>query len=180
MKLGVIIPTYDNLEMLKPLVKQLKGFNVYVIEDGQKQETIKWLKKQKVKSIFHEENEGVSHSWNDGTKAAEKDKCTHFAIINDDIRLPKNWWEDCRKEFKDDIHLVCLKTEVLNISGWFFIIDKYCLDEIGYFYSSSKYGNEDMNYLERYINKGLKVSKVDIDVYHYGSKTIKKLMEQNV
>ena len=123
-KLAVIIPTYDNLEMLKPLVTQLEGFNVYVIEDGQRKETTNWLKTQRVKSILHTENMGVAVSWNDGLREALKDGCTHFAIINDDVVLPKNWWEDCRKEFENKkVHLVSL-----NFSGWFFIIDKECVD----------------------------------------------------
>lgn len=171
-KLAVIIPTYDNLEMLKPLVTQLEGFNVYVIEDGQRKETTNWLKTQRVKSILHTENMGVAVSWNDGLREALKDGCTHFAIINDDVVLPKNWWEDCRKEFENKkVHLVSL-----NFSGWFFIIDKECVERIGFFDEQfAPFCTEDDDYWERFRQAGLVSASINIDVFHHGSTTLKKL-----
>ena len=175
MKLAVIIPTYDNLEMLKPMVSNLKGFNIYVVEDGVRQETVRWLKTQKVKTILHDENKGVAISWNDGIKEAIKNRCTHFAIINDDVVLPKDWWDKCKEIFSNDVHLVSMETKCL-MSGWFFIIDKTCIDKIGYFDETiGLYGGEDDDYIRRYRSTRLKRAYVDIDLWHYGSKTINKL-----
>ena len=87
MELSVIIPTYNSLDTLKPLVKSLD--NVYVVEDGQRKETVDWLKKRD-KVIYHKENKGVATSWNDGIRQAYKDGSTYFAVFNDDIVVPKD------------------------------------------------------------------------------------------
>lgn len=189
-KLGIIIPTYDSLDTLQVLIKNIfdytdGDYQIYVVEDGQKQETIDWLETQdKIKKIYHKENKGVAPSWNDGIKVAEEDGCTHFAIFNDDIEIPENWWKDCRIKFDGSVHLVTHVSDVktryifisLHISGWFFIIDKFCLEKIGYFDEQfAPFCSEDDDYFERYKQSGMKRAIVNIDIFHHGSKTLKKL-----
>lgn len=172
-ELAIIIPTYDNLEMLRPLIGQLKGFNVYVVEDGQKQETIDWLKTQDVTCIFHEKNKGVSPSWNDGLKRAEKDGYSYFAIFNDDIVLPDNWFTECKTTFEsNNAHFVSL----YPMSGWFFILDKVCLEKIGYFDEQfAPFCVEDDDYFERIRLHNINHAYVNINVIHHGSATINKI-----
>lgn len=174
---GIIIPTYNNLRMLKPLVKSLKGFNVYVVEDGQRKRTIEWLKTQDVHLILNEINLGVAPSWNKGIKKAYEDGCTHFAIFNDDIKVPKDWWEKCEPLFKGGVHMVCLDKECpIPLTGWFFIIDRFCIDKIGYFDEQfAPYCGEDDDYMHRYFAKSLTLHRIDLDVFHYGSHTLNKL-----
>lgn len=191
-KLGIIIPTYDSLDTLKVLLGNIcdytdREYMVYIIEDGQKQETIDWLKEQKdISVIYHEKNKGVSPSWNDGLRQAQKDNCTHFAFINDDVEVPQNWWSDCRKVFEDyPIHLLSLdcsrmplqyKFDSSHISGWFFIIDRVCVEKVGYFDEQfAPFCAEDDDYFERYKKTDLKRGMVDIKIFHHGSNTLKKL-----
>lgn len=98
-KLAVIIPTVDLLDMLKVLVKNVfdytvGDYRVYVVENGQKEKTIEWLKTQNVKSILNETNKGLSAAWNAGIREGLKDGCTHFALLSDDTELPPNWWDN--------------------------------------------------------------------------------------
>ncbi len=178
--LAIIIPTYDSLDTLKVLLKNIedytKEYRLYVIEDGQKQETIDWLKENQVNTIFHAENKGVAPSWNDGLRQAIADGCDYFAIFNDDIEIPPNWWEDCQQEFKDDIHAVCLIGGPVPLTGWFFILDKYCIDKLGFFDEQfAPYYCEDDDYFTRMRFGGIRLMKLDLNVFHHGSTTLKKL-----
>lgn len=85
MNLAILIPTYDNLEGLKTLVEQIykytQDFKLYVIEDGQKEETINWMKTQPFTSIFHEIN-----------KVAKQDMAKFKQICGDN-------WQKLRKKY---------------------------------------------------------------------------------
>lgn len=185
-KLGIIIPTYNSLDTLKVLVKNIRDYtedyNLYVIEDGQRKMTINWLKKQKdIKSIFNEENKGVAVSWNIGLKAAEKDGCTHFAVFNDDIEIPAGWWDLCQTGFdRDGVHMVCQRKGLKPImTGYFFIIDQFCLDNVGYFDENIRpFMVEDIDYEIRYKDKGYKIAMANIGVFHHQSRTINKLLNK--
>lgn len=183
-RLAVVIPTYDSLDTLKVLIKNIinytDDYSFYVIEDGQKQETIDWLKREKINTIFHKENKGIAPSWNDGLRMAIKDNCTHFAILNDDIELPPNWWEECKKIFDLDAHCVSIKPKSNCILvGWFFIIDKECIEKIGYFDEQfAPFCVEDDDYAYRIVNKRLKFGWVELNIFHHGSKTLKKIKKE--
>lgn len=186
--LGIIIPTYDSLDTLKVLLRNIEDYTTgdyttYVIEDGQKQDTIDYLKTKNIKLITHETNKGVAVSWNDGLREAKKDGCTHFAVLNDDIELPAGWWEDCQEAFKDNkIHLIGLNQDCpIPLTGWFFILDVHCLDNVGYFDEQfAPYCGEDDDYFIRYKRSGYKFAKVNINVFHHGSHTINKLRSNNL
>lgn len=187
MRLGIIIPTYDSLDTLKILVKQIykytKGdFKVYIVEDGQNKKTIKWLwseakKHENLEVILHPVNRGVGPSWNSGLDKALDDYCTHFAILNDDIELCKDWWETCLKEFKDNVHMVCLDQPCpIPMTGWFFILDRHCIEEIGIFDEQfAPFTSEDADYWYRFQASGMKMVKVNLPVFHHGSHTINKI-----
>lgn len=185
--LAVIIPTYDNLKMLKRLVKQLNkrthdAFNLYIIEDGQKPKTIKWLQKQSCNVIYHPENKGVAASWNDGLRAAIADGCDVFAIMNDDIEVPDNWWIPCKQAVDQNMHLISLtnRTKDWLFSGWFFVITKFTVDTVGFFDEQfGQFYNEDVDYAVRFWDSGLKATQLDIPVVHHESTTIEKNIKQN-
>ena len=178
-KLGIVILTYDLLEGLKVLLKNVEDYTtgdyqVYVIENGQKKETIEWLKTQNVKATFNEVNKGIPTSWNIGIKEALKDNCTHFALLSDDIELPAGWWDASRKEFENGSHLVSVEggLEHIIFSGWFYIIDKEALDKVGYFDGEFFFAFDDLDYSQRFEQSGLKYSMADIKVLHHGTVTI--------
>lgn len=184
MKLSVIIPTFNSLPTLKKLIasiyKHTKGqFQVYVIEDGQNDKTIKWLYglKKPLSVHCHIQNKGIATSWNDGLQLAMDDYCTHFAILNDDVELCKDWWKDCQQVFKDNVHMVCLdQPSPIPLTGWFFILDRECIENIGLFDEQfSPFCGEDHDYWLRFQQSGMKYAKVSLDIKHGGSTTVKKL-----
>lgn len=193
--LGIIIPTYDNLEMLKTLVGQIysltDNFRLYIIEDGGKEDTISYLKSIKEDNftpIFHSKNEGVAKSWNDGLKSALNDGCDHLAVINDDIELCPGWWEECKKLFYSNVHLVCLPggenkspfRQSVPLTGWFFIIDRPAINRIGLFDENmAGFTSEDTDYAVRYALSGFRLAVADIPIKHYGSATINKIRKDN-
>lgn len=185
-KLGCVIVTYDHLDMLKGLVKNIfdyttGDYQIYVVENGQKAETIEWLATQNIKAILNEKNRGTSASWNMGIREAIKDGCTHFAILSDDTSLPPGWWNACLKEFKEGSHLVSVDAGLPNIifSGWFLVIDQEAVDAVGLFDEQFFFYFEDLDLSQRYKKSGLKYSFVDIDVPHYDSATILGIFQKN-
>ena len=179
-KLAVIIPTFDLLDILKDLIKNIVNYTtgnyqIYVVENGQKEATIEWLKTQNnIKSILNDCNAGTSRSWNAGIKEALKDNCTHFALLSDDIQLSSGWWDACKKEFESGSHLVSVEAGLKNtiFSGWFFIIDKEALDKVGYLDEQFwPFYFEDLDYSQRFAQSGLKYSMADTKVVHLGSLT---------
>ena len=187
MKIACIIPTVDQLEMLKILVKNIfdytsGDYRVYVVENGQKEATIEWLKTQNVKTILNDTNKGCSAAWNAGIKEALKDNCTHFALLSDDTELPEHWWDVCKKEFEKGSHLVSVEAGLKHIiySGWFYIIDKEALDKVGYMDEQFfPFYFEDLDYSQRFETSGLKHSMADIKVVHKGSATILGNFKEN-
>lgn len=189
MKPVVIIPTYDNLEMLKILVKQVIDSNVplIVVEDGQKQETIDWLKTQSFEVIYHDINKGVATSWNDGVKKSIELGYTHFAIFNDDIEIPIDWWDKCKEGFElADVVSIPPGLQfrptprVIPLAGWFFILSKRCIDVVGLF--DEKIGQflyEDTDYAIRCGLKNIRSAIVDIPIKHFGSASLNKVKKTN-
>jgi GT2 family glycosyltransferase len=191
--LAIIIPTYDNLPMLKILVKQIfdftnGDFKVYIIEDGQKKETVSWLKKQKkITKIYHKENTGIATSWNEGIRKGIEDGCSYFAIFNDDIELCPDWWIKCREPF-DRVDVVSIPPglqfqptpRVLPIAGWFFILSKNCIEKVGFFDEKiGKFLYEDTDYAIRCGMKNIRCGTVDIPIKHYGSASLNKVKKSN-
>jgi hypothetical protein len=156
MKLAVIIPTLSNRPMLKKLVGQI---------DKETEYTLIVLK-----------GNTIAKAWNDGIKAGLAIGCTHFAIFNDDIELCKGWWEACQAEFNKGAHMVCLDQPCpIELTGWFFVLNKECVERVGLFDEQFTLTSEDTDYLFRFKDAGLKLAKVDLPVVHVGSTTVKKL-----
>ena len=174
MKLAVIIPTFSNLEGANNLVKQVceKFYTILIDDSGEKKFFGSFLH-----LIHHKENKGIAPSWNDGIRAAIENDCTHFAIFNDDIELCEGWWEVCKAEFDKGAHMVCLdQPSPIPLTGWFFILDKECIDKVGMFDEQFvPFCAEDHDYWIRFQQSGLKMSKVSLDIKHESSATVGKL-----
>lgn len=184
-KLAVIIPTYNSLDTLKLLIGNVFDYTsgdyvLIVVEDGQRPETIEYLRsidKPNFYPIFHEENKGVAPSWNDGIRKAEELGCDYFAVINDDVSLPPNWWDLCYPMFGPDVHIVHDHFEYF--SGWFFILDKYCIETVGYFDEQFvPFNCEDTDYQFRCEAKRMMMALVDIGITHIGSNTIRTISQE--
>jgi len=66
----------------------------------------------------------------------------------------------------------------IEFTGWFFIVDRTCIDNVGYFDEQFTYFGEDDDYFHRYKMSGLKYAKVKLDVFHHGSKTVNQLKDK--
>ncbi len=180
-KLCILILTCNSLDTLKVLVEQVKSrtnssYRLYIVEDGQRRDTIDYLNTLKgVTVIWHKKNKGIAPSWNDGLKQAYADGCSHFVVMNDDIEVPKNWWNDC-KEIVEQVSFCDLnQPSPRGITGWFFILDRECIDKVGYFDEGfAPYLGEDDDYYFRVRAERIKRGRVDIDVFHHGSATLNK------
>ncbi len=188
MKLAIIIPTYDSLTTLKILIRDILKktdglFKIYLIEDGQNEKTIEYMKalrSRKLRKIYNKENMGITFSWNEGLKLALAENCTHFAILNDDIELPERWWNDCQRAFEYGSHLVFLdQPSPIIFTGWFFILDKFALESIGFFDDRMRNFAQDMDYFMRCKSKPfVKYSQTNIKVIHHGATTINKMSSE--
>lgn len=186
--LAVVIPTYDNLIMLCRLVDQLyertKDFRLYIVEDGQKPETISYLEslskeKQNLTVLLHETNKGVAASWNDGIREALSDRCESFVILNDDIEVPEGWQEVVEKAL--DTHgFVSLELDFTTFifSGFFFALTERTIREVGYFDERFIFYYEDVDYSLRLQASKVKHAKVRLGVIHHESATIEGNIKQ--
>lgn len=172
--------------MLKKLVGQIykytDDFKLYIVEDGQKRRTINWLFKKfneedkNFNVIQHGENKGVAKSWNDGLVEAYNDGCTHFAVINDDVELCENWAKEIKDKLKDTNLVFLNQPSPIDFTGWFFSFDRKTLETVGYFDEQfEKFTSEDYDWWIRFLNSGLKYSKINLPIIHHGSTTLNKL-----
>lgn len=196
-KLGIIIPTYDNLEMLVRLIRQIFDYTDFltmdcrliIIEDGQKLETVYFLRgleltNPQVDIIYHSENKGVAPSWNDGLKKAEELGCDFFAFFNDDIEIYDGWWDEVLGMFKKGYNLVSTCRPRIGheyLGGWFFIFDRETLDKVGYFDEKlAPFYQEDTDFIWRCEQKGIKSVLLDNPkLLHHESTTIEKNIKVN-
>jgi GT2 family glycosyltransferase len=191
-KLGIIIPTYDNLDMLKRLVKQIYNYTegkllVVVVEDGQKPQTMDWLSRRGMLQsnfipLFNKENLGVAPSWNEGLRYCYNQGCDYFAVFNDDIEIPKNWWKICRPEFEGNVHVVSTRKDRRNpvLTGWFFILDRYAIDTVGYFDEQfAPFHAEDGDWIRRMLLARVGYKMIWVDVVHHFSTTTDRIRHED-
>ena len=82
----VLIPNYNGLKFLGPCMEALKrqtyrDFKVLVVDNGSTDGSVKWLKEQRIPSIFLKENTGFSGAVNAGIKEADT---PYVLLLNND------------------------------------------------------------------------------------------------
>lgn len=112
MKLNVIIPTYNRAKLLVETLESVENAHipsdfeveVIVVNNNSDDDTEKIVKEVqtkpgqiKIKYLFEKE-QGRSVAVNTGIRNAESDL---IAMIDDDIRIEKNWFEQINKIFKE-------------------------------------------------------------------------------
>jgi len=94
--IAIIIPTYNRINYLEKLLKQVTGFqitgctiDIFVIDDGSADNTESILSKnfQRVSIIKGNGNWWYTHCINEGLLIAGKKKPDYFLLLNDDIEL---------------------------------------------------------------------------------------------
>lgn len=97
MKISVIIPTFDRLDLLKRAIdsvlnQSIKPYDIIVVDDGSTDDTSEMIQ-QKYKSInlIQQKNSGVSAARNNGIKNAQGD---WIALLDSDDEWEKNKLEE--------------------------------------------------------------------------------------
>lgn len=105
--ISVVVSTFNRAEYLKKCIGSLiklnfDNFEIIIVNDGSTDNTGSYLdslKNDKIKSIHHKENLGLSSARNSGIKAA---KYNIIAFIDDDCLADKNWLRKIAEGFTDD------------------------------------------------------------------------------
>lgn len=114
---AIIVPVWNQLFYTKifiySVLKNTKNYRLYIIDNGSTDGTDKFLKSikkktPKLKILTYKKNQGCVKAWNRGCKEAYKDGCKYFAIVNNDIKVTKNWLPNLLGVFKDkDVWVAC-------------------------------------------------------------------------
>ena len=101
--ISIVIPNYNGEFLLKKnlpkVFEALKGlFEVIVVDDGSKDGSVVFLKKQKVKLIQNQRNMGFSSTVNKGVKEARGEI---IVLLNTDVSPQKNFLDFVLPHFKD-------------------------------------------------------------------------------
>ena len=149
MKVSIIIPTYNNLNYLKISTESIKKNSAYSHEiivhvNENKDNTINYLKNEKIKYTFSKENIGLCSSVN----LAVKESSTNFILYSHDDMYFLPGWD------------ICLESELSKISNKLFYFSGSMIQSNGAHYKlncGDNYENFDEKYLlENYKNINIK------------------------
>lgn len=190
---SIIVSTYNREGYLKKCIASLleidyPTFEIIIVNDGSTDGTKKFLdvtNHDKIKTIHHEHNQGLSIARNSGIKQAAYD---FIAFTDDDCIVDKNWLKELSEGFSnDEIGLVIgqIFYSNKNYQGYFperlvsnlnarwpmganVAYRKNIFDTCGDFNNFFfKYNNEDSEMAIRVIDKGFLFSRsINAIVYH--------------
>ncbi|AAK80283.1 GT2 family glycosyltransferase [Clostridium acetobutylicum] len=124
-KVSFIIVNYNGLQHLKNCFSELKNLSYpsdkieyIVVDNGSKDGSVEFLKKNypAVKIIKNDSNEGFAKPNDDAAKIAEGE---YLALINNDMKLDKNWLNDMFETLENcnDNSYVCAGSKIVNWDG---------------------------------------------------------------
>lgn len=104
-KISVIVCTYNRAKKLGPCLTALQNqslpqddYEIIVVNDGSKDDTLKVLKDYNLRIVTNNPNQGLAQSRNNGVKAARADI---LAFTDDDCISDKNWLESLLGAYDD-------------------------------------------------------------------------------
>lgn len=187
MKLSICLPTFNALDYTKKFLDTLKctdsDYELVIIDDKSTDGTQDFLKTLSSKVIFHEENKGVSATWNE---LIDNSTGKYICIVNSDILLTPHWDTPLIKAleryevvspYHTDNELPLdfpegndRKSNFIPVLGCCFMFKRELTDKIGYFPEKLKiwYGD---NWLSDKANCG---QIYDSYVHHFVSKSATK------
>lgn len=130
-KIGVVIPTLNNLEYTKKCVASIERFGLseeivfIILDNGSTDGTLEWLKEwkspfQKIISLS-KENRLVNKSWEEGRVMAKDAGCDFVAFINNDIEVGSDWSKLVQEIFDQlpEVWCICPAfTRLEKPEGW--------------------------------------------------------------
>lgn len=104
-KVSIVILTYNNWQYTKRCLESIFKYTplssleeIIVVDNASTDETVKELKKFKVKTIKNSKNLGFAKGCNQGAKVA---KGEYLLFLNNDTEVTKNWLNELLEEIKD-------------------------------------------------------------------------------
>jgi len=93
MKLSICLPTYGALDYTKMFIESLEKntdikYELVIVDDLSPDNTREYLDTLDCKKLYHEENQGISKTWNDLVRLATGDI---VCICNSDIVFAPHW-----------------------------------------------------------------------------------------
>jgi len=194
-KIGIILTTFNNLEMTKvclhSLFENTTNYELIVVDNNSTDGTQDWIKKQNIQLIELKEWKGVSSAINQGirfffNKENEKTFYDICWIHNDMTFFPK--WLNALQEYLDN-HPECGRVASHNMRDPLaperpgnelpFLIRGECFKKIGMFDERFKgaAGKEDWDFNNRLLDNGWKIMITpESKVFHKGAGTRSGLM----
>lgn len=148
MKLSVVVPVYNHLELTQQIIANLESNQEYdeliIVNDGSSDGTKKRLNENKKSNwiVVHQENKWTNWAWNKWVEIASWD---FIAVLNNDIVLPAWALQTMLSWFSsDDIWMVNPRSTTLkvkdygekpfyfanHIQGWCWIITKEAKEKL--------------------------------------------------
>ena len=208
MKVSVIIPTLNQLELTKicveSVVKNTRDMEheVIVVDNASTDGTIDYLKEKGIFYIANRENLGVAKAWNQGVKAS---KGEYVCIINNDIIAGAGWlsalvnfyenhpdagivspgtrWGETDYDF--DRYAADYTRKMKNVikdgyAGWCMLIARDRFAKTEYFCEDYRVGTcEDTDFYHALKKAGFKSYITGCAfVHHFGSRTLKVMRKE--
>ena len=203
MKIGIISVGVNCLKESQQTIDSINtvhDYEVIFIDNGSTDGTKDWLaSRDDIISYKNPIVSGLAGCWNLGLNRARADGCDLFLVINNDIVLAKNTIDNLVKRFEEsDIIMATgvndqtitpeeminlekeyIENETINSHPDFscFMINKACLDKVGFFDENFRVAYfEDNSYHADIALAGLgekAISIVSATYYHIGSQTSK-------
>jgi len=103
-KLSIIAIVIDNLEITKRFVSSIRQYTknyelILIDNESRDNSTIKFIKESTDKYFRFDKRVSVSKAWNKGIDLAEGE---FVVIANNDIIVPREWFEKLKKPFEKD------------------------------------------------------------------------------
>lgn len=208
MKVSIIIPTYNQLELtkicLESVIKNSAGINyeIIVVDNASSDGTAGYLKEKGVFYLANGENLGVAKAWNQGIRAS---KGEYVCIINNDIVAGEGWlssligfyeahpdagivspgtrWGEMNYDFGRYAAEYARKMKSVvkeGFAGWCMLIKRDRFARAGYFCEDYKVGtSEDTDFYQALKKAGFNSYVTgSAFIHHFGSRTLKVMRKK--
>lgn len=148
MKTAVVILNWDGRKLLEEFLPSVMAHSseatVYVADNASSDDSVSFLQEKypQVQLLLNKTNGGYAKGYNDALKGLKED---YFILLNNDVKVTKNWLSPCIKAFEEDASLVALQPKLLDYKNPEFF--EYAgaaggfLDRLGYPYCRGRIFN---------------------------------------
>lgn len=127
----IVIPNYNGLSFLKPCLEALKkqkyqNFDVLVVDNGSKDGSVQWLKKEGIPAVFLEENTGFSGAVNVGIRKAAT---PYVLLLNNDTEAEPEMVGELVRSISRSERIFAVSAKLIQLEN------KKLMDDAGDMYS---------------------------------------------